>query len=411
MSYKTLLKFDSFYLSILLVLIPLGIFGQSKDYHRDESPAVSWNGIVLNDARSAAIAGISVFSSNAGAAAANPALLKKTDSILFATSYALTGTTAYQYQTMNTGVFYAQDKIYEFNDDFTSLSANVSFRNINIGAGYYKNALLDLPDFDVIDTGYSASTVFSGCEDAYYLAASYDLSDMTFGLKFTWVDGKRTANLHEVYDGIEIIEQNQDYGFDYYIISLGIDWKAAESIYLSAVFDYPITNKQDAEYSRIFLANIPGGAYIEETNTSKDDLYRPSKVIAAALLTPFAGNNKKDGKEIAVGVELTYTFWNSYRYFMFGDEMTRNFDDTAELAVGFELPVACRGFNLAFRGGYRLDPQPVPEPKTTLNWLTFGAGIEFRGISFDVAGSYIFGSLPEWNPQNFTAVATLAFQL
>lgn len=399
------------YLFIAMFAISPLIDGQTKDYHRDESPAASWNWIVLNDARSAGATGISVFSSDAQSAVFNPALLKNTDSIMISASYALIGATAYQYQTMNTGPFYAQDKLYEFNDDFAALSASTSFGKIKISAGYYKKSLLDLPDFNLSDTGYSASAVFAGNENAYYLAAAYDLTDLALGAKFTWVNGNRIADLYENYYDTEIIEQNQDYDFDYYIISFGLGWKAAQNINVSAVIDYPVTGEVDAEYSRSFQANIPGGVSVDETNTSEDDLDRPTKITAAAFIKPFAGGDQKDGKDIAIGVEMVYTFWNSYRYFTFGDEMTRDFDDTAELAVGIELPIQCRGFDLAFRCGYRLDPQPVPAPDTTLNRLTFGTGIEFGLMSFDLAGSYIFGSLPEWTPQNFTVIGTLAIKL
>lgn len=411
MSKKTSSVLILFYLFIVVFSASPVINGQNKDYHRDESPAASWNWIVLNDARSAGAAGISVFSSDAQSAVFNPALLKNVDSIMISASYAFIGATAYQYQTINTGPFYAQDKLYELNDDFAALSACTSFGKIKMSAGFYKKSLLDLPDSNISDTGYTASSVFSGYENAYYLAAAYDFSDLAMGARFTWVNGNRTADLYENYYGTEIIEQNQDYDFDYYIISLGLDWKAAQNISVSAVFDYPITGEEDAEYSRSFQANIPGGVSVNETNTSKDDLYRPTKVTAAALIKPFAGGEKKDGKDIALGIEMTYTFWNSYRYFTFGDEMTRDFDDTAELAVGIELPIQCRKFDLAFRCGYRLDPQPVPTPDTTLSRLTFGTGIEFGCLSFDVAGSYIFGSLPEWTPQNFTVIGTLAIKL
>jgi hypothetical protein len=410
MSSKTILKFDPFCLSILLILIPFGIFGQSKDYHRDELPVISWNGVVLYDARSSAAAGISVFGSDTETAIANPALLVKADSILIGTSYALTGITAYQYQTMNTGVYYSPDRLYEFNNNFSALSATAYFGDINASAGFYKKELFDLPGFDAIGTGYSASAVFSGYENAYYLAASCDLSHLAFGAKITWVKGSRSASLNEIYDSAVVIGQNEVYNFDYFIISLGLAWKAAENINLSAVIDYPLTSTQDSEYSRTFDAYITGGAHIDETNTSQNDLYRPSKITAAALLTPFADSSGKDGSGMAIGLEITHTFWNSYRYFTFGDEFTRAFNDTTTLAAGLELPIKCRGFNLAIRGGYRFDPQPVPEPDTTLHWLTFGVGISIWNINLDVAGSYFFGSLPEWNPQNFTVIATLGFQ-
>jgi hypothetical protein len=411
MSSKTILKFDPFCLSILLILIPFGIFGQSKDYHRDELPVISWNGVVLYDARSSAAAGISVFCSATETAIANPALLTKTDSILIGASYAFTGITAYQYQTMNTGVYYSSDRLYEFNDNFSALSATASFGDINASAGFYKKELLDLPDFDATGTDYSASAVFSGYENAFYLAASYDLSDLALGAKVTWVTGNRSASLNEIYDSVVVIGQNEVYNFDYFILSLGLAWKAAENINISAVIDYPLTSIQDSEYSRTFDAYATGGEHIAETNTSQDDLYRPSKITAAALLTPFAGSSGKDGRGMTIGLEITHTFWNSYRYFTFGDEFARNFSDTTTLAAGLELPIKCRGFNLALRGGYRLDPQPVPIPDTTLHWLTFGVGISIWNINLDVAGSYFFGSLPEWNPQNFTVIATLGFQL
>jgi hypothetical protein len=398
-------------LSIISLTFAADLIAQSADYHREESPVISWNGINLYDARSAATAGISVFSSTASAAVSNPALMRKTDVIYLSGSYTMIGSTAYQYGAMNTGVFYNVDKIYEFNDCFSNISSAFSLGELNIGVGYYKNTLIELPDFNVSGDGYSSSSVFSGKEDAFYFALSYPLSDLTLGAKLTYISGNRSLNLTELYDSVITIIQNEDYDFDYFMLSFGTVWKTSEKLRLSAVFNFSIASTINSEIERSFDAQTAGGGHIYSTTSSEDDLYRPSKLIISAHAIPFLSEMEKSEHELNIGLEIGYIFWNSYKYVTFGEELTRNFEDTVLLAIGIELPISCRGFDIALRGGYRLDPQPVPEPETTLHWLTFGAGLSIWDITLDVAGSYCFGSLTDWTAQNFSVITTLGIRL
>lgn len=392
-------------------LISINSPAQSADYHREESPAISWNRFVLYDSRAAACAGISFFTSAASAAIANPALMHKTDGIATSASYSLIGSTAYQYSMINTGVYYSSDKQYEFNPVFSSLSAVFNIEDATIGIGYYKQSLMELPDIDVIDTGYSASAVFSGKEDAYYLAISYPIADIYIGAKLTFVSGNRYLDFSELYDSVITISQNENYDFDYFVLSFGTSWEVSDSISLSAAFDYPIKSVMNSEIERSFDANITGGGHIHSTASSKDDLYRPSKITFAAGFAPFSQPTDKPENAFKIGLEINYIFWNSYKYVLFGEELVREFDNTALAALGLEFPINCFGLDLLLRGGYRLDPQPTSEPGVTLHWLSFGAGVNLAQITFDVAGSYCFGSLPSWTAQNYTIVATLGVRL
>lgn len=397
--------------SLIFLLTTHCLLAQSADYHREESPIISWNGVNLNDARSAATAGISVFASPGSAAIANPALMKNTGHIQIAGSYAMTGSTAYQYYTNNTGPFYTADKIYEFNDCFSNISGTFSLGDANIGLGFYKNALLELPDFNILDNGYSSSAVFSGSEDAYFISLSYPISEITLGLKVTYITGNRDAELDELYDSIIRINQTEDYTFNYFILSLGAAWQTSEKLLVSAVFDYSLKSTMDSEIERLFDVLTTNNIEIHSTTSSEDDFFRPSRLTVSALLMPFLDESANSEYEFKIGLEIGHIFWNSYEYMVFGEELDRDFNDSTLVAIGVELPISCRGFDIALRAGYRLDPQPVPEPETTLHWLTVGAGLSVWDITLDVAGSYCFGSLNDWTAQNFSVITTLAIRL
>ncbi|MCK4836564.1 MAG: hypothetical protein KAT17_07995, partial [Candidatus Aminicenantes bacterium] len=63
-------------ITLFIGLLGSSISGYSQyfDYHREESPAISWNGVSLFDARLLATGGISLMSSAPFIAISNPAL-------------------------------------------------------------------------------------------------------------------------------------------------------------------------------------------------------------------------------------------------------------------------------------------------------------------------------------------------
>jgi hypothetical protein len=58
---------------IIMQAFPTG--AQNYDYHREESPSVSWNNIPMFDARMLAVGGISLMASDAFSAVINPAAI------------------------------------------------------------------------------------------------------------------------------------------------------------------------------------------------------------------------------------------------------------------------------------------------------------------------------------------------
>jgi hypothetical protein len=85
-------------------ITPMSVSAQVFDYHREESPAISWNGTPLFDARMLGAGGVSLMGSPGFMAAVNPALIPHGDKLLVAASFDVTHFEAFQYWGLNQGV-------------------------------------------------------------------------------------------------------------------------------------------------------------------------------------------------------------------------------------------------------------------------------------------------------------------
>ena len=73
----------------------------------------------------------------------------------------------------------------------------------------------------------------------------------------------------------------------------------------------------------------------------------------------------------------------------FSEEIPRDMRNTGELAIGLEYSSYSPKWELFLRLAYRLDPQPVKKPATTLNILSGGIGLKIKSIRTDLGLAYI----------------------
>jgi|GEM_PF-5793330 len=405
-----IVKIITLMVSVILLNCTAVLWSQMLDYNKPETPSPSWNGIFLYDARMAASGGVALMSSGAGTAIANPAIAPKENGFYINSSAAILGQTAYQYGALNSGVFYTEDPLFELNANFSNLSAVLSTEKINLSAGWYRHASLELPDYTSSQQQYIYEASYTGAEDAVFFAVSGELfQDFCVGAKFTYLYGSRSAEQDENYN-FAVISQYEHYEFRYYMISLGMLFKPAKTLSIAALMDYPFGGDVDEQISITFDARELNGAYIYKTNTGKSDFERPPKINLSISYSPTGSEGAEAESDLTIAVEFNYILWSDYTFYSFGEEIERYLEDAFVAAVGIEKKIEFETLDLFLRGGYRLDPQPTTDPTATLHWLTLGAGLAFSDLTIDMAGAYIFGSLNEWTANNFTVVTTLGYK-
>ncbi|MBN2135504.1 MAG: hypothetical protein JW737_07225 [Acidobacteria bacterium] len=375
-------------LTAFLFTINSYLFTQDFDYHREYAPVPSWNNFPLFDASMAACGGVSLFASDRALAIANPALINNDIQYSFGISYDFIKSQAFQYSIWNASLYFTDDYKWDNFDHFSSISGSYSLGNISVAAGWYKNKLYYLPYFQLFDSSseYNIFGEFDGNEDAFFLALSVEpIKNLDIGIKITYLDGFRTVDLLERYSDSDI-SQYEDYSWNYMIISGGIAFKPIPYLIISGTFDINLEGTIDQQIDVTFDASRSGGSTIN-TSYSMEDPYQPPNKFSAGAKYTFVTTNKEGIRKpiLNIGVEAAYTDWESYQHISFGEDISEEYQNTLELAVGAEALLDMGGFNWAFRTGLRIDPQPLVNPEATINWYTFGFGIVGSNLDVNLA--------------------------
>jgi hypothetical protein len=384
-------------------LLPLTVWGQYYDYHRDESPAVSWNGKVLFDARMMGAGGISFMASDAFAASINPALIPDEKGFHMGTSFVMLRHEAFQFRGINEGIITDPGNHAEQNYRLSGFALSYAFKGLRFAAGWYTANLLELPsvDYDFDTWGYRAD--YPGVENTFFAAAAFSLGrSVNVGLKLDYISAKRDADITETWKTYPVTMLHREtHVMNCLVPSIGMTIDVSPKWRVGGVFVYPLKGTADRTLDRIFESDFER---IEITAPgSSDDFHRPTRFYLGAAFTPVGGSDDPGNKRLTIAAEVLYMFWSDYEYIFFSETMPRDMRNTAVLALGMEYGIFHTKRDYFFRVGYRLDPQPVKEPLTTLRWLTGGFGFRWGKVSADFGLFYCFGSA-EGISQNHLAV-------
>lgn len=405
---KTILIF----LAVWSILPALPVWAQYYDYHREESPSVGWNDIPMFDARMLAAGGISLMASVAFSAAINPATIPETKGILTGASFQFVTHQAFQYWGLNQGVYFANRPQTQENYRPGGFTLAFPVKGMCFSGGWVTVNLLELPKLDFSDSGWSLKAKFPGIENAVFAAAAWKWGkNVSVGIKLDYIFANRKVNIEETWPSFYSTTyiHRESHRMTCLIPSLGAKLKISPRWTLGAVLVYPLRGKAHRTLDHIFESPT---THLEISNLkSTDNYYRPARVYLGAAFTPFAhADTDRPGKsKLTLAAEVLYTAWSGYRYVFYSETLARPMRNTLTAALGFEYGIFRARGDYFFRFGYRLDPQPVTEPKTTLQELTGGIGLRLGRLNVDIGGLYCFGSPGGIKQEHFVLNSTLQF--
>ena len=392
---------------ILFFLWGAGLFlpaqgTEAFDYHRQESPAISWNGSYLYDARLLSLGGISFFTSAPFRATLNPAIVPEGAKKHLGITYNASRHQAFQYWGLNQGAIYSQENQIDSASQFSGAAALISVNNLSISAGWYVSNLLQYPSFDHLLQYNRYSGDFSGKENTLFTALAWQASrQISVGAKLTHVSGKRslkttledadyffddTSQTWQKYD--LFIEQEEVHQRTHWSLTLGTTISLTSIWTMGIATHLPFTGKTDREVIRRFR-NPRAFIDFASPQQGQDDIYNPKRVLIGNLFTLPLKPSKNSKNILRLGIEIQYSFWREYKLIFFGEEIPRDMRNTNGLALGLEYGSLSPRRELFIRLGFRLDPQPIKKPATTLNVISGGIGLKIKRIRTDLGLAYI----------------------
>jgi len=414
----------------LISITSLTLTAQHFDYHLEESPAVSWNGVHMFDARMNALGGISLMASEPFATAINPAFISiPSDSkILLGAGYQWMKQEAFQYWGINQGVIPINDPLSDDHFHLSGISGTFAVKGIRFSAGWYLANLLQFPSFNYgevyeFEQIYSYSGLFSGKENTFFAAAAIKLGKaVDIGIKFDYISGKRevtTSSFSSYYYYIDNnwvrkdidIRQEESHKLNIVVPTVGIRLQVSPNWTVGTALVYPLDGEAERTVIRSFI-NSTDGIEIIDTQNSTDTLHRPVKIyFGTTFKIPIKVNEDSSyARRFIIGAESQYTFWDGYKYIFFEEEIPREMRNTMVLAFGLEYGSISTKRDFFLRMGFRRDPQPVSEPDTALNVFSGGIGLRFGKITGDFGFSYYSGSPGGVKQKHFILNSTLSLR-
>jgi hypothetical protein len=407
-------KFFFICFAIGLSLYPNVVSAQYFDYQREESPAISWNGVILFDARMLGVGGISLMASPAFAASINPALIPSTNNILIGASYEIMEHEAFQYWGVNQGVLYDPDNHSARNYQPSGLTLTFPLKGIRFAAGWYTSNMLELPSFYYEFQNWAYSGRFPGTENTFFAAAAFKFGKtIDIGIKLDVVAGKRDVEVNETYKGYPVeIQQRESHRLFYLAPAVGVVMRFSPTWTLGATVSQPIPGKARRTLDRFFKSSTETIEIIDLKST--DTLDRPTRFYLGTTFAPFTIRGDPGKKILTLAAELVYTPWSNYEYEFYSEILQRNMRNTLVLALGMELglyDLFKTNSDWFLRLGYRLDPQPVTEPEMSLKGITGGIGMRAGRVYLDAGVIYITGSHLEFSQKHWILNGTMQLRL
>jgi hypothetical protein len=411
-------------LIILIFLSGLQIIAQSSgifDYRREESAAISWNGTNLFDARSLALADISLLSSNSFSQIQNPAWVPDNPGFSIGLNINIIGIQAFQYWGLNQGVFTSQLPLSKKLIQPGAAAFKFKLSKFTFTCGYRIGSLFTFPDFgnkqeDSIGSSYNLSGKFSGQDRLFFFSGAWKLSKkITGGAGLEYISGERKVDVSEVEVGffwdkksnrnvLKTITSSrmQDHNRNFIRLTLGTAYQFSDKFDIAAYIKIPFRGTADRKSSTGF-ENKYDAVKIEISDSFTDQSYLPMLIsIGSILQVPLFQS------ELSLAFEADYRIWSNYHFYLFSEEIHRNMQNTICLKLGIEYPFLMGNLQEYFRLGFKIEQQPVRSPQGIFNALSFGTGILLGKFTVDLGFMYYFTTNLNHNQKHFTANTTIS---
>ena len=398
-------------LSLCVVVTPVTVYAQDYDYHREESPAVSWNGVALFDARMLAAGGISLMASPAFSATINPALIPAGNTIFIGGSFESMKHEAFQYWAINQGVYGDPDPQSGRNSRLSGFSVIFPFKSLRFSAGWYIGSLLELPAFDYESQYWEYILRSTGIENNFFAAAAFKLGkSIDLGVKLDVVSGKRDVSIDETWKEYPLQFLHEErHRLSYVVPSIGALLQISPAWTLGATVIYPLQGKAKRTIDRVFESQYERIEILDQQSTYT--LYRPARFYLGTTIAPFTNPNNPGKTRLTLAAEMVYTLWSDYRYEFYSEILPREMKNTLVLALGMEFGLLGTNSDYFVRIGYRLDPQPITNPEISPQAITGGVGLRIGSVSLDAGAIYYFSSYQGIKQRHWVLNSTLYIRL
>jgi len=401
-----------FFILVTCLSLSATLFPQVFDYHQKESPAITWNGLMIFDTRMLSMGGVSFTASPEFAGAVNPALIPKDNTFRFGVSGGFVHFEAAQYWGINEGVV-GTSRV-SSGQKFVPGSVGIVFpgKTIRFALGAYTSNLLEFPSFKLSYTGGEYKGDFKGKEHTIYGAAAIRVNkNFDVGLKLEYIRGTRDVEINDIYidsyySSNVIVYQEEKHRSSLFVPSIGFAYRVSEAFRFGATLIYPLDGKVNRTLNRGFIYNNNVIAEIKDLK-SEDTEYRPVKVVVGASLDLFNRVTEKGNARLLLGTEAVYTAWEKYKYEFYSELQPREMRNTVSLGMGLEYNTDQQTKGYSYRIGFRLDPQPLISTKTTLVGITGGIGARFGNLSIDSGIIFYHGSVNSFKQSHWTWNTTL----
>lgn len=391
----------------LSIIINTDLSGQNFDYRYYESPAVSWNGIAMQNSRQLSMGGVSLTADGHSMQIGNPAFFSDKKGVELGFSYNYLLYQSLQYWGINEGVRRYQDPFSESVLFPSSIAIRFGFKSWSLTAGWYRSALNDFPDFilrseyDHDQSEYLKGT-FSGFDEAYFVSFGLTLSSkLLAGIKIVYKRGTRNShieNFSSLYFFLDGYWQLKDKRSAYAesnrsgIITpeMGLVFNINSKLKAGLTIKYPFRGKVDREIIRS-LSNSDG-LNVYDNYIYTDDYYDVPGLSAGILYNVEEVKIFRSTGKMIIGAEMEFRKWSDYKYIFFGEEHPRETTDTFKFSAGAEYGKKLKNMELLFRIGLGLDRQPLVDPGTVLKIISTGFGVKYKDVNAGIGISYIYGS-------------------
>ena len=388
--------FFAFRLSLLITLLTVLAAASSGQLllgqYEDEAPLRSWNTFGLAAAPSLGRGETQLaFAADCSAAMVNPALLLSLPKFSACLNGSYSRSSLFRYSVVNTGVLdtVKNPMIDLFSLDFAGVCLNLDGWAVSLTAALIesydrpsiaaRSYFQGLPDYEI-------SFDQTGCLRNFSLAIARAFGPaVQAGVGLNLVRGE----LHR-----EVVDR--DFGDDITISHLvdqkitGFFLNAGILVRLSGQFDLACAvrspyDKKAASESR-YRYQAPRGGTDILIDAAADSFYR--QPWAAGVGVRYGLSDR-----FRLLADVVYFLWSKYRADFFGEEERRDFRDTFKAGVGGEYIFVVRIFRrdaaIPLRLGVSYDQQPAQNPGSAYTSFSFGTGIRWRWIVFDIGG--VFG--------------------
>lgn len=421
-------KLSFIFFIVMMIIDSFVLWAQNFDYHLEESPAISWNGVQMFDARMMALGAISLMASESFAAAINPALISPHPKLRLGVSFDKLRQEAFQYWGVNQGVIFNKKPYAANHTDFNGLVGSFGIGGIRFTAGWFLSNLLHFPSFKYEEEyaygqKYYYEGVFSGTENTYFAAAAFKWGKaLDIGIKFDYIRGKRDVTVTDFeyryfYEWIEdayygrtiTLKQRENHKYNLLVPTVGVRLRLSPRWIVGTALVYPLKGTVKRTVARSWQ-NFQDNINIVLRQQSSDTRYSPAKIYLGTAWEIPLNRNSRSPKRFILAAESKYTLWSGYKYIFFDEEMPREMKNTLVLGLGLEYGSYSSKGDFFLRLGFSLDPQPLKEPETTLKVLTGGIGVRFWILSGDIGLAYYYGSAGGVNQDHLIFNSTLSIK-